>query len=297
VEALNPYFGYFYTVKRSLQKRTTRFQNLQLIDTDELGKVLVIDDITQVAEKNDAYYHEPMVHPALCSHPKPEHVLVIGGGDGGILREVLKYPCVKSVELAELDDGVIGFSKKHMPALSSGAFDDPRLRIVVTEGRHYTEKNRGRYDIVIMDMTDPSGPSRMLYTREFFGAVRRSFRNKNGIFVMHTESPVTRPKGFSCIQRTLRESFLHVTPFYLFIQMYGTMWSVTMCSDSIDGSRLAARIDARIAKNRIGPLRVYSGATHGSMQVPFPFIRTLLAADAPIITDAKPDFPDDFIAG
>ncbi|MGA2506982.1 MAG: polyamine aminopropyltransferase [Chitinispirillaceae bacterium] len=296
-EALNPYFGYFYTVKKSLVKSKTAYQSLQLLDTDEFGKVLLLDDITQVAGRNDSHYHEPMVHPAFCSHPKPESVLVMGGGDGGILREALKYPCVKRVELAELDDGVIEFSRKHLPGIHGGAFRDRRVRINVIDGRRYVEEHPRQFDVIIMDMTDPAGPSTMLYTKEFFGTVGRAFRNNYGIFVMHSESPVTRPKAFSCIQKTLRASFTHVTPFYIYIQMYATLWSVTLCSQSACVTRAtAAAIDKKLARRGIRDLSVYSGSTHVSMQTSFPYITRLCRKPAKIITDADPEFPDDFLS-
>ncbi|MBN1129075.1 MAG: fused MFS/spermidine synthase, partial [Chitinispirillaceae bacterium] len=218
IEALNPYFGFFYTVRKALLKKKTRHQDLRILDTDEFGRVLLLDNITQVADRNDWHYHEPMVHPALCCHPRPASVLVIGGGDGGIIREALKYPSVRSIDLAELDRRVIDLSKKHLPRVHGGAFDDPRVTIRVTEGRRFIEERRGAYDVVIQDMTDPSGPAALLYTKEFFSAVKRSFRNDNGIFVMHSESPLSRPAAFACIQKTLRTVFPEVRPLYLYIQ-------------------------------------------------------------------------------
>jgi spermidine synthase len=296
-EALNPHFGYFYTVKKTLARAKTKFQSLQLLDTDEFGKVLLLDNITQAADRNDSHYHEPMVHPALCSHPLPASVLVIGGGDGGILREVLKYPCVKRVDLAELDEGVIKFSKKYLPRIHGGAFRDPRVRTHVTDGRTFVEAHRRLFDVIVMDMTDPSGPSALVYTKEFFRSARDALRDKNGIFVMHSESPVTRPKAFSCIQKTLRAAFPHVTPFYSYIQMYATLWSITLCSKSGRAARITAReIDAKLARNGIRGCTVYSGATHVSMRTPFPYIARLLKAPARIITDAHSEFPDDFLS-
>ena len=296
-EALNPHFGYFYTVKKTLARMKTRFQSLQLLDTDEFGKVLLLDNITQAADRNDSHYHEPMVHPALCSHPRPASVLVIGGGDGGILREVLKYPCVKRVDLAELDEGVIKFSEKYLPRINRGAFRDPRLRIHVTDGRMFVEAHRRSFDVIIMDMTDPSGPSALVYTKEFFRSARNALRDKNGTFVMHTESPVTRPKAFSCIQKTLRAAFPHVTPFYSYVQMYATLWSMTLCSRSGRAARITAReIDTVLARNGISGCMVYSGATHVSMRTPFPYITRLLKAPARTITDTRPEFPDDFLS-
>jgi spermidine synthase len=237
-----------------------------------------------------------MVHPALCSHPLPRSVLIIGGGDGGIMREVLKYPCVQTVDLAELDDGVIAFSKKYLPKVHGGAFRDPRLSIHVTEGRRFVAKRRGVYDIVIMDMTDPSGPSTLLYTRQFFLSVKQSFRNASGIFVMHSESPVARPGAFACIQKTLRAVFPEVFPFYLYIPMYGILWSITLSACACaPASVKPAALDAKLVRYGISGLRVYNGATHHAMQTPYPYLSALLAKPARVITDARPEFPDDFL--
>jgi spermidine synthase len=296
-EAHNPRFGYFYTVKKQLAGVRTKYQALRLLDTDEFGKVLLLDDITQTADRNDSHYHEPMVHPALCSHPRPESVLVIGGGDGGVLREVLKYRRVKSVDLAELDEGVIRFSKKYLRRIHRCAFSDPRLRIHVAEGRTFVERHRNRFDVIIMDMTDPSGLSARVYTKEFFRAVNGAFRNRNGIFVMHSESPVTRPVAFACIQKTLRTCFPHVTPFYCYIHMYATLWSITLCSRSGRAARITPReIDAVLSRNGIRGCEVYCGATHATMRTPFPYITRRLHAPARVITDANPDFPDEFLS-
>lgn len=296
VEALNPYFGYFYTVKKSIKSSKTKYQEIELIDTDEFGHVLLLDDITQVATRNDFLYHEPMVHPALCAHPKPENVLVIGGGDGGILKEVVKYPAVKKIVLAELDDGVVEFSKKYLKDMHQGSFHDPRIEIQITDGRKFTEEHPKQFDVIIMDMTDPFGPSKMLYTKNFFNIVKKALRNDSGIFVMHSESPIARPQAFSCIQKTLNSVFDNVHPFYLYIQMYAILWSITVCSPKTNiGSINPTLIDKRLAKYEITDLKAYCGTTHHSMQVAFPYISQILKRGARIITDKNPDFPDDFI--
>lgn len=296
-EALNPYFGYFYTIKKSLHKAKSEYQDIELIDTDEFGKVLLLDKITQVAEKHDYQYHEPMVHPALCSHPKPESVLIIGGGDGGVLRELVKYKNLKTIDLAELDIGVIQFSQKYLKSMNNGCFEDPRLTIHVCDGRKFVEEHQKAYDVIIMDMTDPFGPSQYLYTRDFFRLVRNAFKNPNGIFVMHSESPISRPKAFSCIQKTLRSTFSSVNAMYLYIQMYAVLWSITICSDAVDISKVKeSKIHKTLSKNGINNLKVYNGKTHASMQVEFPYISEISKGSARIITDANPNFPDDFIS-
>ena len=295
VERLNPDFGYFYTVTKSLHSAKTKWQNMEIVETKEFGRVLLLDGVTQVAQKLEQLYHEPMVHIALTSHPDPKDVLIIGAGDGGILREVLKHP-VKQAVMAELDGGVVEFCDRLMPEINQGAFKDKRYQLEVGDGRKYVETTDKKFDAVIMDMTDPFGPSAMLYTREFFGHVKKTFKDANGLFVMHTESPVSRPNTFKQCIRTLDSVFAHRRTFYLYIQMYAVLWTVTVCSDTIDPAlippvELAKRLTARGIKG----LQVYSPATHHSMLVEFPFVAKLVeeSKKVPIITDANPKVIDD----
>ncbi len=294
-EWLNNTSGFFYTVERTLYKGKTPFQEIELVETGEFGKVLLLDRITQVAEKNDWQYHEPMTHPALLTHPDPRRVLVIGGGDGGILREVLKYSSVEWVDFAELDEDVVKFSRTYLPSLNGGAFEDSRVHFHFQDGRAFVESHPGLYDVVIMDMTDPFGPSRMLYTREFFQAVKRSFRNPSGIFVMHSESPITRPTAFACIKKTLGSVFSSVETLYTFIQMYATFWSISTASDTLKPTANTPQtIDKRIHTLGIENLHLITGHTIHAMAVEYPYIKDILRQPAPVITDAEPDFPDLF---
>lgn len=293
-EWLNEHSGFFYTVNRTLHKGATRFQDLELVDTDEFGNVLLLDGITQVVQKNEWQYHEPMVHVALLAHPDPRSVLVIGGGDGGILREVLRHPSVTHVDFAELDAEVIQFCREYLPGVSSGAFDDGRVHIHVTDGREFVESNPEMYDAVIMDMTDPFGPSQMLYTRQFFEAVCSALRNELAVFCMHTESPIARPLAYRCIRGTLLEVFPKVRPFFTFIQMYATLWSMCVSSVGTDIASISPEeFDSRIRSRGISGLRMITGATIAAMQTAYPYIEELHHEKAPIITDERPDFPDE----
>lgn len=292
-EALNRNYGYYYTINKTLHTVKTKYQQLELVDTDEFGKVLILDGITQVGEGSEYSYHEPMVHPALCSHSKPESVLIIGGGDGGILREVLKYNSVKSAVLVDLDGEVISFSKKYLRKVHRGAFNDPRATVIVGDGRAYTDNHPGEFDVVIMDMTDPFGPSRLLYTQEFFQIIKKTLKNESGIFVMHSESPISRPSTFACINRTLSSVFDHVNQFYTYVQMYGVLWAITVSSPSIDTSKVRKPvIESRLKKNGITDLKVYNSDSHCAMQTAYPFISELLRKPSRVITDKRLNFPD-----
>jgi spermidine synthase len=295
-EWLNSRFGYFYTVSRKLRSCRTRFQKLDLVDTDEFGRVLILDGITQVAQSCEFAYHEPMVHPAMCTHPCPSRILVIGAGDGGILREVLKYPCVESVVLAELDEGVIAFSKKFLPSVHQGAFSDPRLSVHIVDGRKYVEAHPRAFDVIIMDMTDPFGPSKYLYTTDFLSSVKRSMRNRRGVFVMHSESPVARPHTFACIQHTLRSVFSYTRPLYAYIQMYAVLWSITVSSDGSDTAAIKpAAIDRKLSAYKIKNLRFYNGTIHRAAQAQWPYVTKILSQKSRVLTDAHPDIPDEIV--
>ncbi|GBU22350.1 spermidine synthase [Fibrobacteres bacterium R8-0-B4] len=295
-EALNPAFGFYYTIKKTLRRAKTKYQRIELVDTDEFGRVLLLDNITQVAEKNEFMYHEPMVHPALACHPNPRSILVVGGGDGGILRETLKYPTVERVELAELDGGVVNFSKKYLTDVHGGCFDDSRVKVNITDGRKFTEDHPGQFDVIIMDMTDPFGPSTMLYTKEFYRIAKRAMRDSAGVYIMHSESPVARPAAFACIQKTLSSVFKNVNPLYMYIQMYAILWSITMASDRVNPSSIKpAIIDKKLAKLGIKGLKMYNGTTQSAMLTPYPYIQEILERPTRIITDENPEFPDDFL--
>ena len=295
VERLNPTFGYFYKAGKTLHRGKTKWQEMEIIESEEFGNVLLLDGVTQVTSKNEFLYHEPMVHPALCSHPNPKDVLIIGAGDGGILREVLKHPVNKAV-MAELDGGVVEFCEELMPEINDGAFADKRYRLEVGDGRKFVESTDEKFDAVIMDMTDPFGPSVMLYTKEFFQHVKSTFKDDRGLFVMHTESPISRPNTFKQCHRTLSEVFKFRRTFYLYIHMYAVLWSITVCSDTIDAAEIpAGEIAKRLKARGISGLKAYSPTTHHSMLGEFPFIGELLAdlKSVPIITDAKPVVLDD----
>lgn len=295
VERLNPTFGYFYKAGKSLHKGKTKWQNMEIIESEEFGNVLLLDGVTQVTSRNEFLYHEPMVHPALTCHPDPKDVLIIGAGDGGILREVLKHPVDKAV-MAELDGGVVDFCEKLMPEINAGAFADKRYRLEVGDGRKFVEQTKEKFDAVIMDMTDPFGPSVMLYTKEFFQHVRSTFKDERGLFVMHTESPISRPNTFMQCHRTLSEVFKYRRTFYLYIHMYAVLWSITVCSDTIDAAEISpSEIANRLKERGIGGLKAYTPTTHHSMLGEFPFVGDLLAKmhTVPVISDAKPVVLDD----
>ncbi len=295
-ERLSPGSGWFYRATEKVRVAETAFQHIEVVETAEFGTTLLIDGATQVMEKNEFQYHEPMVHLALLAHPHPARVLVIGGGDGGIVREIVKHSCVERIDFVELDEGVVEFSRRHLPTLGGAAFEDPRVNLVFTDGRAFVEAAAEKsYDAVIMDMTDPAGPALLLYTAEFFAAVRRVLRDERAFFVMHSESPETRPAAFARIRRTLASVFPVVSGAYAFVRMYGALWSFAICSIGTDAaSATADEVELRLLERKVGPLKLVSGGSRAALFARYPYIEALLEGDGPICTDADPEFPDTF---
>jgi len=293
-EYLNPDFGYFYTYTGVIAEKKTKFQNLKLVNTKEFGKVLLLDGITQVGEKNEFLYHEPMTHLNLLGIDNPQNILVIGGGDGGIVREVLRHSAVRRIDHVDIDGDVFVFSKKYLPTVAGSAFTSKKTIQIAADGRAWVREHPGLYDGVIMDMTDPFGPSRMLYTKEFFAMVKKSFRNPaKGMFTMHSESPISRPNTFVDILATLKKSFKYVTPYYIYIQMYAVLWSIAVCSDNPIMSKISAdEVEKRLKQRRIKNLEVINGETVRAMRAEFPYIQKLRKQKGKVISDTDPDVRD-----
>jgi spermidine synthase len=288
--------GWFYETGKTLYSGKTAFQEITLIETAEFGTTLLLDGATQVMEKNEFQYHEAMVHLPMLAHSNPQKILVIGGGDGGILREVLKHNTVNHIDFVELDEEVVAFAKTHLKMINAGAFDDLCVKTHFTDGRIFVENApAASYDIIIMDMTDPSGPSLKLYTKEFFTSVQKLLKNDESLFIMHSESPETRPAAFARIHNTLQSVFSIVRGAYTFVRMYGTLWSFAIASSANDPRNVSPElVVTRIAERNIGRLRLISPESWQAFFAEYPYIQEMLKTDGDISTDSSPDFPDTF---
>jgi spermidine synthase len=177
---------YVYNVKKIVCSRRTQYQQLLIFESEYFGKVLVLDGVVQLTERDEHFYHEMLTHVALHAHPHPADVLIIGGGDGGSLREVLKHQIVKRVQMVEMDRGVIEASREYLPTLSVG-FSDPRAHVLESKGEEFLAHTRDKFDLVIMDSTDPVGPAAALFADECLANVASVLKD-GGIFVAQTES-------------------------------------------------------------------------------------------------------------
>jgi len=180
-------FGIFFEVGTLLYSGSSDFQKIEVFENDTFGKVLLLDGLVQTTEKDEFFYHEMLVHPACVTHPSLNNVLIIGGGDGGTLKEVLRYP-VKGVCHVEIDRDVISVAKKYFPWLSE-AQGDERYELFVEDGAEFLRNTDKKFDVVLIDSSEPTGPSAVLHERPFYESIKRCL-NPGGIIVPQLGSPL-----------------------------------------------------------------------------------------------------------
>jgi spermidine synthase len=218
-----------------------------------------------------------MTHPAMLTHPDPQSVLVIGGGDGGSSEELLKHPSLEVVHMAELDPDVIEVAKAQFGKVHRGAFDDPRLKVTVGDGLAYLRETTVRYDLVAMDLTDPVGPSVELYSPATFALARRAM-TENGALTLHLGSPFSHPERVRATLGNLRQVFRRVTPYFVHIPLYGSIWGFACASDELDPRALSPQdVDRIVAQRKLSHLQYYNGETHQAVFAVPNYIRALLS--------------------
>ncbi len=292
VEQLNDNYGYYLRATEPIEAGRTRFQDMEVFDTPMFGRMLRLDRVFMTSEKDEFFYHENIVHPSAIAHPGPKTALVVGGGDGGSAEELLKHPSMEKVVIAELDGGVVEAARKHLAAIHRGAFDDPRVAVRIMDGKAYIEETEDRFDLVVLDLTDPHGPSQALYTREFYAACRQVLA-PGGLLSLHVESPISRPETYLRIVKTLQAVFPIVRPYLVYIPLYGTWWGMVSASVDTDPTALAEEeVERRIRERRLGHLQYYNGATHRAVFALPNFVRDLLARPAELITADSPPIED-----
>ncbi len=221
------------TSGKLLYKKKTKFQELKIFDTPRLGKVLTLDNITQTTQLDEFIYHEMLVHPVLLSHPNPKNILIIGAGDGGILREVLKHN-IKKACLVEIDDEVIKSCSRYMPTLNRGAFKDKRAKIIVTDGAKFITSTKEKFDVAIIDSPDPISVATVLFTKKFYKDVFRVLNN-NGLMCRQTGSTMYQPNELGQNYNLAKKIFKSVSIQLAAIPTYvGGFFSFIICSKKIN---------------------------------------------------------------
>lgn len=228
-----------WRVKEVLYRGRSKYQDIVILETVPFGRMLVLDGCVMTAERDECAYHEMLVHPGLLAHPKPEQVCVVGGGDGGTVREVLKHPTVKRVVLAEIDEEVINVSRQYLPTLAS-ALGDARVEIAVGDGAQYLADHPRSFDVVLSDSTDPVGPGAVLFGDAYFLSARNALR-EGGVFVTQCKSLWTDAASVRDSAARLSRHFSTVLPYVAAIPTYPTgSWSFLIATQGLDARRLVA---------------------------------------------------------
>ncbi len=223
------YYATRFKCKKVLFSAKTNYQHIDVIDTEAYGHILLNDGIIQLSEKDEFVYHEMMAHVPLFTHPKPENVLIIGGGDGGVAREVLRHDSVKQCTLVDIDEVVVQVSKKYFPSMSP-VFNNPKLKLKIEDGVQFIKNTNEKFDIILVDSTDPIGPASALFAKKFYEEISSTL-NSEGLVVVQAESSFFEIKTQALILQCFHSLF-PVSQLYHFSNMVypGGLWSFALGS-------------------------------------------------------------------
>ncbi|MEW6407461.1 MAG: polyamine aminopropyltransferase [Patescibacteria group bacterium] len=271
--------AYGFEVSKIIVPRTkTKYQELAILDTPRFGKVFILDGIVQFTEEDEAIYHEIITHWPIFTHPNPKNVLIIGGGDGGVLREVCKHKNIKKIYLVEIDSKVIDASKKYLPKIANGAFADKRVKVYCEDAAKFVKKTREKFDVVIMDTTDPIGPAKSLFSAKFMQNVYKILNDK-GILIRQAGSVILQPYELRGNWRQLEVIFGKNKVKTLLISSttyFGGPFSlIAAIKGNYNFDKFLPQIKEKYIKSEINTLW-YSDKIHKSVQVLSPSIKTML---------------------
>lgn len=235
------------------------YQRIEIFDTAEYGRVLALAGVYMTSERDEFLYHEMLAQPALCAAPRLRDVLVVGGGDGGTAREVLRHAEVERVTMVEIDEQVVRACQRHLPTVAGAAWDDPRLELVFEDGLSWLSERAEpeSFDVILVDGADPVGPAAALFREQFFDSAKRALRPE-GALAIQSESPFIYADQFYATVRTLRRVFGRAHPYFGHVPLYGGYWSWTWAGRAGDPREL---VTARAAAIEAGS-RYYNREIH-----------------------------------
>lgn len=278
-ETLHRGFRMRLKAERILFDSHTEHQQLVIFENVHFGRMMMLDGVVQLAENDEFIYHEMMAHMPLVAHGRARKVLIIGGGDGGVLREALKHPELEQATLCEIDRSVIDLCAEHFPGVANGAFDDPRARLVIADGCRLVKETDARYDVILVDSTDPIGPGAVLFTEEFYGDCKRCL-TPGGLLITQNGLPFVQAwelkqsiEHFRAVGFKDAWAFLATTPTY-----FGGPMAYGWASDDQSLRGLALdEVGARVAAAGFAT-RYYRPDVHlGALALPG-YVREIIAA-------------------
>ena len=252
-EWATPDVGLSLGIDKILHEEKSAFQQIQIAESRQYGRILVLDGVFQTSVKEEWTYHEMISHVPLMLHPHPERVLIIGGGDGGVAREVCRHESVTQVDLCEIDERVIELSKEYFPTISKVLLDPPeKLHMHVGDGIAFAAGVKDFYDVIIIDCSDPIGPGEGLFTREFYKSAFEALR-KDGLIVQQSESPIVQQHLVHDVHAAMKDVFPIVRCYLASVPIYPEcMHSFMLASKAYDP------LTAEITRKAPAPMRYYN---------------------------------------
>lgn len=281
-----------HKITRWVMKKKSKHQMVGIIESFTYGKCLIIDDDLQSSEKDEFIYHEALVHPAMIIHGHPENVLILGGGEGATLREALKYRSVKSVTMVDIDDTVVQVCREYMPSFGSGAFEDPRTKLVIGDAREFILKTSNQYDVIISDLCSPlpEGPAYLLYTQEFYSTLRKKL-TPNGVFSAQVDNcSLVNMDVATSICKTLNSIFPVTKMYSCYIPSFDSAWGFCVATVNSSASEVTNTIISERISNLLNDkLKFYDAETHIGMFALPKYVREGISKGT-IITEKNPKF-------
>jgi spermidine synthase len=260
-----PSDGQVHRIEGSILSRQTRFQKVDIYQSEGFGKILTLDNRVQSLERDEFVYHEAFIHPAMVHCREPKRVLVIGGGEGACLREVLRHSTVEQAVMVDIDGELVELCRKHLPTWHQGAFDSPRVKFLAQDAKDYVQECRERFDVVIVDLSEPTPgtPAYFLFTVEFYQLLARVLQD-GAVVTFQSDAPALHaPAIWSITVNTIRQVFPYTRPYVCTVPGFGSEWGFTLASFSPLQEMDAAQVDDVLAQRTAADkLRFYDGATH-----------------------------------
>ncbi|TAK35518.1 MAG: polyamine aminopropyltransferase [Chloroflexota bacterium] len=250
-----------FQMKGLLFQTTSPYQLIEIYDSVSFGRMLVLDQAVQLTERDEFTYHEMLVDPALITHPNPSSVLIVGGGDGGTMRRALDHP-VKRVVQVEIDARVVEVCRQYLPSVAGGAFSDPRGTLLIDDANRFVAATSEKFDVVLVDSTDPIGPAAVLFSEGFYRRLR-GLLSEDGVVATQSGSPLLMLRELLEAQQTMKRVFPLVRTYLACVPCYpGLVWSFTLASLGRDPLEVAKEEITRRLSTLSGERRFYTPDVH-----------------------------------
>jgi spermidine synthase len=270
IEPVSEYTRQILKLKKIYAVEKTPYQEIVFAELEGFGKALLIDEFVQSTEKDEFIYHELLVHPAMALHPEPKRVLIIGGGEGASLREVLKHGTVEEAVMVDIDEKVVEFSKRFLEVMHRGSFFDQRARVVIMDGLEYVKKTGDEsFDVVIMDLTDPyAGPTALpLYSYEAFREIKRILK-PDGVMATQAGSSYFYPKEYRQVKENIEKNFRHVAEYWAWMPSFATNVNFIVASEKHDLYNLEPQtFDERLKKRGVSTRYIDGKRLHAHLNL------------------------------